>query len=142
MNLEEIQKMWSSDSEIDRDDLASESLKIPQLHAKYYEVYNTILLLREKTKEQFNKVHLERYNYYTGKADPDVYEEDPFPYKVREKESIQRYLSADEKLSKIDLKVKYYDTMLKYLEEIIKSISNRGYVIKNAIDWMKFTSGM
>lgn len=142
MNLEEIQKMWSSDSEIDRDDLASESLKIPQLHAKYYEVYNTILLLREKTKEQFNKVHLERYNYYTGKADPDVYEEDPFPYKVREKESIQRYLSADEKLSKIDLKVKYYDIMLKYLEEIIKSISNRGYVIKNAIDWMKFTSGM
>jgi len=142
MNLEEIQKMWNRDSEIDRDDLATESLRISQLHAKYYEVYNAILLLREKTKEQFNKVHLERYNYYTGKADPDVYEQDPFPYKVREKESIQRYLSADEKLSKIDLKVKYYDTMLKYLEEIIKSISNRGYVIKNAIDWMKFTSGM
>ncbi|AXQ70572.1 UvsY-like recombination mediator [Synechococcus phage S-T4] len=142
MNLEDIQKMWDRDSEIDRDDLANESLKTPQLHAKYYEIYNTTLLLRERAKETYDKVYLERYNYYTGKADPAVYEDEPFPYKVREKESIQRHMSADERLSKVDLKIKYYDIMLRYLEEIIKSLSNRGYIIKNAIDWLKFTSGM
>jgi hypothetical protein len=142
MNLEDIQKMWDRDSEIDRDDLANESLKTPQLHAKYYEIYNTTLLLRERAKETYDKVYLERYNYYTGKADPEVYEDEPFPYKVREKESIQRHMSADERLSKVDLKIKYYDIMLRYLEEIIKSLSNRGYIIKNAIDWLKFTSGM
>jgi hypothetical protein len=142
MNLEDIQKMWNRDSEIDRDDLANESLKTPQLHAKYYEIYNTTLLLRERAKETYDKVYLERYNYYTGKADPEVYEDEPFPYKVREKESIQRHMSADERLSKVDLKIKYYDIMLRYLEEIIKSLSNRGYIIKNAIDWLKFTSGM
>jgi hypothetical protein len=142
MNLEDIQKMWNRDSEIDRDDLANESLKTPQLHAKYYEIYNTTLLLRERAKETYDKVYLERYNYYTGKADPAVYEDEPFPYKVREKESIQRHMSADERLSKVDLKIKYYDIMLRYLEEIIKSLSNRGYIIKNAIDWLKFTSGM
>jgi len=142
MNLEDIQKMWNRDSEIDRDDLANESLKTPQLHAKYYEIYNTTLLLRERAKETYDKVYLERYNYYTGKADPEVYEDEPFPYKIREKESIQRHMSADERLSKVDLKIKYYDIMLRYLEEIIKSLSNRGYIIKNAIDWLKFTSGM
>ena len=51
-------------------------------------------------------------------------------------------MSADERVSKTDLKIRYYDTMLKYLEEIIKSISNRNYAIKNAIDWMKFQAGM
>lgn len=142
MNLDEIQKMWNRDSEIDKDDLANESLKIPQLHAKYYELYNTILLLRERSKETYDKLYLERYNYYTGRAEPSVYEEEPFPYKVREKESIQRHMSADERLSKVDMKIRYYDTMLRYLEEIIKSLSNRGYIIKNAIDWLKFTSGM
>tara|TARA_S200002703_G_scaffold145001_1_gene139073 strand:+ start:578 stop:1006 length:429 start_codon:yes stop_codon:yes gene_type:complete len=142
MNLDEIQKMWNRDSEIDKDDLANESLKIPQLHAKYYELYNTVLLLRERSKETYDKLYLERYNYYTGKAEPSVYEEEPFPYKVREKESIQRHMSADERLSKVDMKIRYYDTMLRYLEEIIKSLSNRGYIIKNAIDWLKFTSGM
>ena len=33
------------------------------------------------------------------------------------------------------------DTMLKYLEEILKQISNRTYQIKNAIEWRRFTAG-
>ena len=141
MNLDKIQEMWQKDSVIDPDNLHDESLKIPQLHSKYYTVYNTISLLREKARTQYNKVKLERYNYYTGKADPEVYEKEPFPYKVREKDAIQRYLEADEKLTTVDLKIRYYDATLKFLEEIIKIISNRTYQIKNAIEWHRFQSG-
>ena len=134
MNLDEIQEMWQRDAVIDPDTLHDESLKIPQLHSKYYTLYNTITLMREKARDQRAKVKLERYNYYTGKADPEVYEKDPFPYKVREKDAIQRHLDADERLTKIDLKIRYYDTTLKFLEEIIRIISNRTYQIKNAIE--------
>ena len=141
MNLDKIQEMWQKDSVIDPDNLHDESLKIPQLHSKYYTVYNTITLLREKARTQYNKIKLERYNYYTGKAEPEVYEKDPFPYKVREKDAIQRHLEADERLTNIDLKIRYYDSTLKFLEEIIKTISNRTYQIKNAIEWQKFQAG-
>ena len=141
MNLEKIQEMWEKDSRIDPDNLHDESLKIPQLHSKYYTVYNTITLLREKAREQFSKVRLERYNYYTGKATAEVYAEEPFPYKVREKDAIQRHLEADDKMNKIDMKIKYYDTMLKFLEEVIRAVSNRTYQIKNAIEWNKFQAG-
>jgi len=141
MNLDQIQEMWERDSQIDPDNLHDESLKIPQLHAKYYTVYNTITLLREKARETYNKVKLERYNYYTGKAPAEVYEEEPFPYKVREKDALQRHLEADEKLTKLDIKIRYYDVMLKFLEDIIKTISNRTFQIKNAIEFMKFTAG-
>lgn len=141
MNLEKIQEMWQKDSVIDPDNLHDESLKIPQLHCKYYTLYNTITLLREKARESYNKTRLERYNYYTGKAPAEVYVEDPFPYKVREKDAIQRHIEADEKLNAIDLKVKYYDVMLKFLEEIIRNVSNRTFQIKNAIEWNKFQSG-
>jgi len=141
MNLEQIQEMWEKDSQIDPDNLHDESLKIPQLHAKYYILYNTITLLREKARETHSKVKLERYNYYTGKAEPEVYEQEPFPYKVREKDAIQRHMDADEKLNKVDLKIRYYDIILKFLEEIIKTISNRTYQIKNAIEWHRFQAG-
>ena len=133
--------MWEKDSHIDPDNLHDESLKIPQLHSKYYTLYNTITLLREKAREQYSKVKLERYNYYTGKATAEVYAEEPFPYKVREKDAIQRHLEADDKMNKIDMKIKYYDVMLKFLEEIIRAISNRTYQIKNAIEWNKFQAG-
>ena len=141
MNLEQIQEMWEKDSHIDPDNLHDESLKIPQLHSKYYTLYNTITLLREKAREQYSKVRLERYNYYTGKATAEVYAEEPFPYKVREKDAIQRHLEADDKMNKVDMKIKYYDTMLKFLEEIIRNISGRTYQIKNAIEWNKFQAG-
>jgi hypothetical protein len=141
MNLEEIQEMWERDSVIDPDNLHEESLKIPQLHSKYYTLYNTITLLREKARETYNRVRLERYNYYSGKAPAESYVEEPFPYKVRDKDALQRHMDADERLNKIDLKVRYYDVMLKFLEEIIKMITNRNYSIKNSIDFMKFTAG-
>ena len=141
MNLEKIQEMWERDSHIDPDNLHDESLKIPQLHSKYYTIYNTITLLREKARDSYNRVRLERYNYYTGKAPAEVYAAEPFPYKVREKDAIQRHMDADEKLNKVNMKIKYYDTTLKYLEEIIRIISNRTYQIKNAIEWNKFQSG-
>ena len=133
--------MWESDSTIDPDNLHDESLRIPQLHCKYYTIYNTITLLRERTRNSYNKVKLEKSNYYTGKAPAEVYAEEPFPYKVREKDAIQRYIEADDKLTKLDLKIRYYDTTLKFLEEIIKTISNRTFQIKNAIEWHKFQSG-
>lgn len=65
MNLDQIQEMWQRDSVIDPDNLHDESLKIPQLHSKYYTIYNTITLLREKARDTYSRVKLERYNYYT-----------------------------------------------------------------------------
>ena len=141
MDIEKIQNMWAEDAKIDPDNLHDESLKIPQLHAKYYTIYNTISLLRERAKESYNKIRLERYNFYTGKATAEVYAEEPFPYKVREKDAIQRHLEADDRLNKIDMKIKYYDRTLKFLEEIIRNVSNRTYQIKNSIEWHKFQAG-
>jgi hypothetical protein len=141
MNLEQIQEMWQKDAVIDPDNLHDESLKIPQLHSKYYTIYNTITLLREKARESYNRIRLERHNYYTGKAPAETYVEEPFPYKVREKDAIQRHMDADEKMSTINMKIKYYDVILKFLEEIIRNVSNRTYQIKNAIEWQQFQSG-
>ena len=98
--------------------------------------------MREKARDSYNKIKLERYNFYTGKAPAEVYAEEPFPYKVREKDAIQRHLEADEKLTNMDLKIRYYDTELKFLEEIIKNVSNRTFQIKNAIEWNRFQAGM
>jgi len=142
ISLDDIQLMWKKDSEINIDDLHNESLKIASLHSKYYELYNNTSLLRKRAELQYKNKKLERYNFYAGKADPEVYKEEPFPYKVRDKEGMQRHIEADEKLSEIFMKIEYYDTILKYLEEIIKMISNRTYQIKNSIDFLRFQSGM
>ena len=142
IDLDGIQEMWNKDSIIDPDNLHTESLNIPVLHSKYSEIFNTILLLTKKAQQQKKNIRHERYEYYSGKADPEIYVQNPFPKKVRDKETMQKYLDADEKLSGVSLKIDYYETMLSYLEEILKQITNRTYQIKNSIEFMRFTSGL
>ena len=141
-DLDTIQKMWVEDSKIDMDNLHTESLNIPMLHAKYFDLYNNIVLLKKKAEQQKKNIRHERYEYFSGKADPEVYIENPFPKKIRDKETMQKYLDADDRLSSISLKVEYYDTMLNYLESILKVIQNRTYQIKNAIEFIRFQSGL
>ena len=141
-DLDTIQAMWEKDAKIDRDNLHDESLNIPSLHAKYFQIYNTIFLLRKKAEQQRKNIRHERYEYFSGKADPDVYIQNPFPKKIRDKDTMTKYLDADEKLSNASLKIEYYDTMLTYLESILKVIQNRTYQIKNAIEFMRFNAGM
>ena len=142
IDLDTIQKMWEQDSKIDSDNLHAESLNIPILHAKYFNLYNTIFLLRKKAEQQKRNIRHERYEYYSGKSDPEVYIENPFPKKIRDKDTLQKYLDADENLSKVCLKIDYYDTMLVYIESILKMIQNRTYQIKNAIEFMRFNAGL
>ena len=140
-DLECIQKMWEKDAHINMDELHTESTNVPILHAKYFEIYNHVILLKKKAEQQQKNIRHERYEYFTGKADPAVYQEDPFFKKVRDKDTLQKYLDADKKLSDINLKVEYYETILNYLESILKVIQNRTYQIKNAIEFLKFQAG-
>ena len=140
-NLESIQEMWEKDSKIDPDNLHEESIKIPSLHAKYHELYNTITLLYKKADQQKRNIRHQKYEYFSGKADPEVYLENPFPKKIRDKDTMQKYLDTDEKVSEVSLKVEYYIVMLNYIESILKQLANRTYQIKNAIEWHRFQAG-
>ncbi len=142
IDLDTIQKMWEKDSHIDPDNLHTESLNIPSLHAKYFELYNTLFLLRKKAEQQRKNIRHERYEYFSGKSDPEIYVENPFPKKIRDKATMEKYMDADTKISNVSLKLDYYDAMLVYLESILKMISNRSFQIKNSIEFMRFNSGL
>ena len=141
INLDKIQSMWQEDCKIDIDNMHEESIKIPQLHSKYHEILNNLILLRTKAQKIQKSVRHERYEYYSGKADPEVYEREPFPKKVRDKDALIRYMDADDRVSEANLKVEYYDVMINYTESILKQISNRTYQIKYSIEWHKFQAG-
>ena len=67
VTLETIQEMWEKDAKIDRDNLHEESLNIPSLHAKYFELYNTIFLLRKKQSNKERIFVMNGMNTLVGK---------------------------------------------------------------------------
>ena len=139
-NLDEIQLSWEEDSKIDEDNLHTESTKIPSLHAKYYRILNNILLMKKLEENKFKQIKKEKWQYYTGKADPEVYIEKPFDHKVL-RQDVDKYMDSDEDLIKVLNKIDYFQVMLTYLDSILKSINNRTFQIKNSIEWQKFIRG-
>ena len=134
LDLPSIQQMWKEDAKIDIDDLHNESVKIPELHAKYYEIYSNLLILKKKAEEDKKQIKHKKYEYYTGKAEPEAYIKDPLDKKVRDKEHLQSCLNADEEISRINIKIEIYDVSLDYIQDIIKMIHNRSFQIKNSIE--------
>ena len=140
MNLDEIQSLWDADSKLDPDNLHTVSTDIPALHAKYYRILNRILLLKKSEENKFKMLKKEKWQYYTGKADPQVYIDKPFDHKVL-RQDVDKYMDADEDLIKQLSKIDYYQVMTSYLDSILKTIGNRTYQVKNAIEWQQFIRG-
>jgi len=140
MDLEQLQDLAEKDLKINDTELDLESLKTPQLHNKYLKHLNNFKLLLSKSNADYYKLRKEKWEYYTGKAPQHVYAEKPFNLKIL-KTDIDKYMDADPELVKLKQKVEYIQTVIDFLDRTIKSISNRGFQIKNAIDWRKFTSG-
>ena len=140
MTLEELQRLVDKDLKLDDTELDSESARIPLLHNKYLQHFNKFSLLLKKAQQDYNGLVREKWEYYTGKADESVYREKPFDLKVL-KSDVHIYIDSDEDIQKADQKVAYLNTVTKYLEQILRSINSRTFLIKNMIEWKKFTSG-
>jgi len=138
--IEKIQSMWKQDSRIDPDNLHNESLKVPELHSKYYEMLTNVILLKKSAEEERHITKHKKYEFYTGKADPKEYE-DVYQKKIRDKNHLDLCLNADEEITKLNLKIEYYNTVLDYLSDILKMIHGRTYQIKNSIDAQKLIMG-
>ena len=140
MDLEQLQDLAEKDLKINDTELDLESLKTPQLHNKYLKHLNKFKLLLSKSNIDYYTLRKEKWEYYTGKAPAQVYAEKPFNLKLL-KTDVDKYLDSDPELAKYKQKVDYIQTVVDFLDRTIKQISNRGFQIKNAIDWRKFTSG-
>ena len=140
MTLEELQELADKKLKINDTELDIEALKTPQLHNEFLKHYNKFKLMRTKASAELATIKLHKWEYYTGKADPMVYQQKPFNLKIL-KQDVDKYIEADEDYQKIKQKVDYLETIVDFLDRTIRQIQNRGFLIKDAIEWRKFTSG-
>ena len=142
MTLEELQKEAREDlAIIDQEKLDQESYKNQNIKPKWLEYrtrYDQLLIMR---RSDHQRLWREKWEYYGGKADAKVYAAKPFDIKVL-KTDLQMYIQSDDDILELQSKISYYESIVKYIDGVIKSIDNRGWDIRNATDWKKFEAGM
>ena len=144
MKLEEINLLWEQDSKIDKTELADESLKIPQLHHKYYKIYSNEKLTLRKLNTEYKQLKLAKFEFYTQGPNEETEDKGwtlPAIGRIL-KADVGQYIEADADLINLSLKIGIQEEKVEYLESIIKSLNNRGYNIHTALEFIKFMNGL
>ena len=145
MKLSEIQDMWTKDAKINELDLGKSSIQIAELHAKYLNILTNTKLQLRKCEGDYLRLRRTKFKYYRGEMTREELEElgwNQFQGLKPLKNEVEDIVNCDEDIIRCVDKVEYMKAMLYQLEQIIRSLNGRGWEIKNAIEWTKFTNGL
>ena len=144
MKINELIDEWKKDTRIDDLNLDSESLKVPSLHSKYMRHLSESRMELRQLRIQRRLLVKDLFEYYHGDLNnPEDLERigrEPYVKKLM-KNDVMSYVEADREVMRMDAKMEMQSELVDTLLEIMKSINNRGYSLKNAIDWRRHTTG-
>ena len=141
MKFEEIMDEAKKDAKLDYTELAKESVNLTNLIVKWSQIYSVEKVSLAAINRKFNALYKERWQYYLGKASDEYYQKyPPLDLKIM-RSDVDIYLNSDEILSEIKEKQELQEQKISFLENFIKSLHSRGFNIRAAVDYLKFTNG-
>ena len=141
--LDDVLKMWTDDSNIDRTEPGKALIDIPKLHSKYLNILSQHRLMVKDAEFKYNRMKKLKWEYYTGKLDDDdlkKYGWDPFPFTL--KSDITTYLDADEDINKYLASKMMHEEVVEVCNAILKELNSRTFQLRSFIDWEKFIQGV
>lgn len=144
MNISELNEMWEADCQINDDHLDRESIKTPNLHAKYLRVLMEFKLKLSALELEYKTMRQKKFRYYRGEMGRDELTElgwSQWQGTKPLKNEMDEFLEGDADLNKISVKCEYIKHMISAVESIMGQIKGRDWVIRNAITWKQFISG-
>lgn len=144
MTLDEIFENWNVDSKISKTELDDESIRTSLLHSKYLKMYSTEKLTLYKLEAEYKSLLKLKTEYFAGTLDTQTIKENGWEpnQKIILKGDINIHIEADQDIQKISLKMGLQREKIYALESILKSISNRGFQISTAVNYMKLMNGI
>lgn len=147
MTLDDILKMWESDSKIDEVKLDDASIKSASLHSKYLELYSLAKLRLKKKDHELAVLKKDKWLYYNGKMSKEEMDQRGWPYDPFNgltkplKSEMDIYYDTDADVAKCKMVIEYQQVIVETLKDILDNIRWRHTTIKNIITWRQFTAG-
>lgn len=143
MKLEQIFELWDVDSKIDRSELGDEALRISQHHNKYYRIFANERLVLRKYETELKQLKLAKQEFFilgpTEETHAKGWQLPPQGKVLRS--DVGSYIDADPDVINLTLKIGLQHEKIDLLDSIIRSLRDRNFNIRAAIDWEKFKVG-
>ena len=142
--LEEIMKLWDTDSVIDSTEPGREILKIPTLHNKYLKILVKHRLAVKRMNFDYARMRKIKEEYYNGSLSQEELEEygwEPFLLNIKTRQGVEKYIESDKDLIKLLEKKIYHEEAVSVCESIMQELKSRHWELKSFIDWERFIGG-
>lgn len=145
--IDHIQAEWEVDSVIDKND--PNALSVDQLHRKYWDFMIEARLALIPLQEDYQIMMAEKEQWMLNPT-IELYREKKwdYPLKVNSEKSkilkteVKYYLARDKDLLALKHQILIVELQIDYVQDILKKIHSRGYLIQSHIDLMKFKNGI
>ena len=147
MDIEELLKLWETDSKIDDVNLDDASIDSAKLHSKYLELYSHSKLRLKKKELELAVLKKDLWLYYNGKMtkeEMDVrgWAYDPFDGLAKPlKGDMDKFYQSDKNSIELEMSIEYLKTYCDTCKDILDNVRFRHLTIKNIIAHRQFISG-
>lgn len=123
-----------ADAKVNYTELDKESMRLTDLVVKWLKIFTTEKLVYMKHKKEYDAKYKGRWEYYSGKG------EEVFPHRLL-KSDVDLYLNNDPAVTDLKGKMDMQVLKMDFAEGFIKALHARGFNLRNAMEYIKFTSG-
>lgn len=144
ITFDELKSMMETDSKVDRINLDSEAINIPAIHNKYLKILMDLKMDYRKAERAMQLMRKLKWEYYTGKmSKEDLAKQGWDACQLRIlKTDLDIYMNSDPDLQKAQKYIDELEVKIEMIESYTKTVLNRHWMIKTAVDWQKFTHGV
>ena len=134
MTTDDIIEMWNNESLINETTLGKQAREIPQLHAKYLNLWRNTKYDRDKTQSKYKFIIYAKKDFLTNPTKSEFNDKGwEYPDKSFMKSQIPEMAEMDPMALKLNERLIELNTRLDVLTEILKQINNRNWYIQAAI---------
>lgn len=143
MKLSEIHDQWAIDAEIDKSNLDEAARVIPRLHARWMRIYTGERGVYRKIQTEQSMLRRDKWEYLQNRMAPERLQELAWPLNGLKilRQDIDVYLAADPDMQKFKEQLDVQETKLKVIEDILKQINNRNFLLKTIVEYLRFSKG-
>lgn len=144
MKYEELVEMWEKDAKLEPDNLDNESLRIPFIQGKYFNLFCREKAILTKLNLDLSQLRRWKRDYFLGEIPVEELVEKGIPVFARRlvKSEVDAYIDTDSEVIALLEKIAVVQTKVDLLNLFVKSINDRQWNIRNAIEFLKWKSGV
>lgn len=136
MTLEQILEHIEQSLSINFDDLGREAVKQVKIFTDFQKLHMWNTRQLETLINQQNQVKQARIRHYTGKMPAEHYKKEPLREAIL-KSDLDNHMRIDPQVLEIGTLVNEQERKVKAIEEAKSALKDRGYNIKNAIEFQR-----